>query len=65
MQWRKNEGIPSSQVTIPPETLQHKPFIFGDFLDMNAPAATRVYRSLPGHNVLATLLEEYYMRIRY
>uniref|UniRef100_H2YVQ5 AAA+ ATPase domain-containing protein n=1 Tax=Ciona savignyi TaxID=51511 RepID=H2YVQ5_CIOSA len=50
-------------ITIPAETLQNAPIIFGDFLDMNAPSASRMYRQLPSHNMLSTLLEEYYMRI--
>uniref|UniRef100_H2YVP8 AAA+ ATPase domain-containing protein n=1 Tax=Ciona savignyi TaxID=51511 RepID=H2YVP8_CIOSA len=53
------------KITIPAETLQNAPIIFGDFLDMNAPSASRMYRQLPSHNMLSTLLEEYYMRIRY
>uniref|UniRef100_H2YVQ6 AAA+ ATPase domain-containing protein n=1 Tax=Ciona savignyi TaxID=51511 RepID=H2YVQ6_CIOSA len=51
------------KITIPAETLQNAPIIFGDFLDMNAPSASRMYRQLPSHNMLSTLLEEYYMRI--
>ncbi|XP_076809994.1 dynein axonemal heavy chain 6-like [Clavelina lepadiformis] len=51
------------KITIPPDTLQSKPFVFGDFTDMNAPSSTRIYRQLHSHNMLATLLEEYYMRI--
>ena len=50
-------------MAVTPEGLLSKPVMFGDFLDMNQPASSRLYRNLPSYQLLASLLEEYYMRI--
>lgn len=52
------------QITISAEKLEKEPFIFGDFLDVNAPTNNRIYRHLPDRKTLTTLLDEYYLRIR-
>nr|XP_039247972.1 dynein heavy chain 6, axonemal-like [Styela clava] len=51
------------KITITAEKLESEPLIFGDFLDMNVPVASRIYRHLPDRRMLNTLLMEYYMRI--
>ncbi|XP_063958044.1 dynein axonemal heavy chain 6-like isoform X2 [Lytechinus pictus] len=47
------------------EKLRDEPFLFGDFLDLNAPSAERIYRPINDYGKLASILEEFLVRINY
>ncbi|XP_071963333.1 dynein axonemal heavy chain 6-like [Antedon mediterranea] len=47
------------------EQLYTKPFMFGDFMDVNAPSAERIYRGMPDPSRTVQVLEDYLVRMNY
>lgn len=38
---------------------------FGDFVDSTSPQSNRIYKQLPPYRQLATILEQFYMKLRF
>ncbi|XP_033124826.1 dynein heavy chain 6, axonemal-like [Anneissia japonica] len=47
------------------EQLFAKPLMFGDFMDVNAPSAERIYRAMPDPSRTVQVLEDYLVRMNF
>ena len=56
--WR----VLTAKVSCSPEDLLREPIRFGDFLDPNIPACSRVYKQMPDLKKIQVLLEECHLR---